>query len=85
MSGHTNGWSFLHCLRSSAKRALQIPDICSSYKKETYAADGYVDCGPDERLGNSALFVRCPDPPGLVRLQERKHAHHNRMEHDGGK
>ena len=24
---HTKGWSFLHCLRSSARRALQIPDM----------------------------------------------------------
>lgn len=23
----TNGWSFLHCLRSSVKRGLQIPDM----------------------------------------------------------
>ncbi len=24
---HTNGWSLRHCLRSSARRALQIPDM----------------------------------------------------------
>lgn len=27
MNRLTNGWSFLHCLRSSARRGLQMPDI----------------------------------------------------------
>lgn len=31
----TNGWSFLHCLRSSAKRGLQIPDMFFNEKSCT--------------------------------------------------
>jgi len=29
----TKGWSFLHCLRSSASRILQIPDIKETFWK----------------------------------------------------
>lgn len=54
----TKGWSFLHCLRSSASRILHIPDMVETFWKmmKWNAAEG-----SNERLGRiDILSQRLP-------------------------
>lgn len=43
--GLTKGWSLRHCFRSSARRALQIPDIVyCEWEKERKTKQGKAEC-----------------------------------------
>ncbi len=81
MTEHTKGWSFLHCLRSSARRALQIPDISFTREKERNKDMRIVARMRDWEAGNGmlvTLITIC-----LVILRFRGFTHHNRVEQNG--